>query len=301
MVHFKKYPLDYNIQVQNVINAMSLGGTIKIIGSGGIKELAQYAGDIDCDNIVKFKNITHEHIMDLIILSVHKLLRVENTYFSDLKIGDQHFTVDDLHNKKILYELIYTNPLIKMDAVSYVSGKYIEISTVYEIYINNELITKLKSKKQSHTDELKNEINKYKKDKNYFKASKRLLSIYISKNNDSKVNKMIDNLYNGDLAKIYSLISDLSVILWIVENRPHLPVKKIEQELNNSINNISTLVLPLILRNEKLIIKHIYALVNAFKTDDPNIIRKINQLMKELNKVLQYYTKKQLNELNIKI
>jgi hypothetical protein len=77
--------------------------------------------------------------------------------------------------------------------------------------------------------EIKKNVLVYEKDGDYYKMSKRIFSL--AKGRSESVVESLTELFNGDLGRLYSIISDIGSILFLLENERGLPLDKIRYEV----------------------------------------------------------------------
>jgi len=170
-------------------------------------------------------------IIQNIVLQV--IPNLKNTFFTDLKCGIDtdgsglHWSIAEIeHGYKqniSLVDAIKTpEALLKLDIVAPYYSRYIEASFIYNIKCNNgflnvngDLLTGKLFYKQITED-----IQKQVKDKNYFKAIKRIFSASRIKNDKQNV-KLIEPLLVSNVAKLSTIASDFKTILLLLENKIH--------------------------------------------------------------------------------
>jgi hypothetical protein len=115
-----------------------------------------------------------------------------------------------LGRKITLEEAIKTGGKTKIDAVSLVNdGRYVEFSVVYE--------HPDAAKRVQYIKELKEGVLEFSLYGRLFKSARRIFSI-ARYENDSKTAMKLLPLFNGDMGRLYSVISDINMILYLIEN-----------------------------------------------------------------------------------
>jgi hypothetical protein len=225
----KKHQLNnYNNNLINTFNKISIGQKYKIIGSSSLKN-NRYFNDYDLNNYFKgnkdaltkitihFKNLFKNSYKD------------PNTWIIDFKCGiDPNYNKNEdgyklrwsrqdinkgykvLKNgqKKYFKDCILDKTIMKLDYILLLNGIFIEISENYEISIDG------KTNILNNTDikeELKNEIQKYKSE-NKFKALKREFSLLKIEGKNQKKIKMYEDIFNSDLGYMNNIINQLKTI-----------------------------------------------------------------------------------------
>jgi hypothetical protein len=64
--------------------------------------------------------------------------------------------------------------------------------------------------------------------------AKRIFSIL--KRSKGELADKLNTLFNSDLGRLYSLISDIGTILFLLDNEAIIPIKKIQYEKNQNNN-----------------------------------------------------------------
>jgi hypothetical protein len=77
--------------------------------------------------------------------------------------------------------------------------------------------------------ELKKNILYLAEDGQYFKMGKRIFSLLTGTR--SKLLEPLSELFNGDLGRIYSIVSDIDTLLFLLENEAALPLRKFKYEI----------------------------------------------------------------------
>jgi hypothetical protein len=135
----------YNNNIKKIVKLMSMESKVNIVGSAKIKRNI-YAADYDSFEIVKGKN---ENMIYNHFKSVFEIIRnSENTIITDFKLGENskgeplRWTYEEIkrkNNNGITFEdALKQKSIIKMDIVTLLNGRFIEISEVYNIYIDGE-------------------------------------------------------------------------------------------------------------------------------------------------------------------
>ena len=133
----------YNNNIKKIAKLMSLESKINIVGSAKIRRNLYYS-DYDSFSTVKGKN---ENMIYNHFRSVFEIIRnSENTIITDFKLGENakgeplRWTYEEIkrrENNGITFEQsLKQKSMIKMDIVTLHDGRFIEISEVYNIYID---------------------------------------------------------------------------------------------------------------------------------------------------------------------
>lgn len=295
----KKHQLNnYNNNLINTFNKISIGQKFKIIGSSALKN-NRYFNDYDIDDYFQGNKPA------LTKITTHFKNLFKNSYKNpdgwiiDLKVGiDPNYNEDedgyklrwtkkDINNgykilkdgqKKYFKDCILDKSMFKLDYILLLNGQFVEISEKYIIKIGNENnIVQSRDIKE----ELKNEIKKYKSE-NKFKALKREFSLLQLEGKNQKKIKMYEDIFNSDLAYMNNIINQLKTISLMLEQ----DFRKVD--LNDIYNNLQILKQNLSFFNTKKLSDDIDSLCNIKnkKTLYNSLEKIINYLQNYLNKEL---------------
>ena len=135
----------YNKNLTKIAKLMSLESKVNIVGSAKIKRNIYYS-DYDSFETVKGKN---ENMIYNYFKKVFEIIRnSKNTIITDLKLGQNskgeplrwdYEAIKRRENNGITFKMaLKQKSMIKMDIVVLLNGRFIEITEVYNIYINGE-------------------------------------------------------------------------------------------------------------------------------------------------------------------
>ena len=119
--------------------------------------------------------------------------------------------------------------IVKLDAVAFIhNNKFSDFSIIYSFKnekgeINRYIVDVARELEQSYLSYLYSD--------NYFKAAKRLFSIAKAKNDERKI-EAFNTMFNSDLGRLYSIVSDAKTIIYLLENEQHIPIEKIRYEID---------------------------------------------------------------------
>ena len=135
-----------------------------------------------------------------------------------------------------LAEAIATPSLCKVDAVSWVDeNRYTDFSCIYVLKNKGNLLNGLPLEP---TYGLKEDISYYLSEGNYFKALKRTYSLAKFKDDEATMEKLLPIL-NGDLGRLYSILSDIDTILYLLEKEPTVSIPRIRRQLDTFRTRLS--------------------------------------------------------------
>lgn len=307
----KRFPLNYPLDVLNVINAMSHSTSgLTIAGSMALKAQL-YAGDFDMYEIVKLegRSITEACRKASMVLQkcVKDLLELPNCYIGDIKCGlipewtvitgdiikgkvvgfdydvaerkllqlvssgvvdrDEaneaqkvmkrkptpyewlvmqktvrpqivRWSVEDVlegcirlrdGRRYYLVDAVQAPAIIKIDAVAFVqNSRFTDFSNIFsfrwERHTLNEFII-------DPEHELKKDILLLMGNGDFFKLGKRIFAVAKMKKNGAQIRSLTD-MFNGDLGRLYSIVSDLGTLQFLLENERVITIDKIRFEID---------------------------------------------------------------------
>jgi hypothetical protein len=224
---------DYMNPLIQVFNKLSIETKYKILGSASLRSTL-YVNDYDLHEYFKSNS---SNALNRITQHFKKLFKDtykdSSKWITDFKCGvDPYGTTEEeqklrwdcydiarsykiLKNgsKKYFKDCILDPTIMKIDYVLLLNGQFIEISENYNITIKGHS-NKLDS---SFKNEIIEEIKKYKKEGNLFKAYKREFSLLRRENKDKKRQTQLIQLFNSEAGYINKIINNLKLILLMVE------------------------------------------------------------------------------------
>jgi hypothetical protein len=254
---------EYNNNLKKIFDIISLNENYKIIGSS-TKDL--FFSDYDLNSILKFKN--ENKIFNEFKKVFEKAKKNENIWITDFKVGEDesgeplrwsYNNIKKNDNRGYTFqEALKQKSTIKLDIVFYIDGKFVEITDNYYFDIDGYK-TFEKLTPESRFEDLKNKFYEYVELGAYMKALKRLRSL-------SQNKKIIDELshfFNSPIGLLYSLWSEISIIIQLLGLDKNINLDKIYNSLQrikehlsffnikNNIEKISKL------KNKNSMIKHL--------------------------------------------
>ena len=172
----------YNNNIKKIVKLMSMESKVNIVGSAKIRRNIYY-NDYDSFSTVKGKN---ENMIYNHFKSVFEIIRnSENTIITDFKLGENakgeplRWTYEEIKRKEnngiTFDDAIKQKSIIKMDIVTLHNGRFIEITEVYNIYIDGESNSDYSI--ENIRKELIDDMNEQIKEGNIMKALKRKYSL----------------------------------------------------------------------------------------------------------------------------
>jgi len=239
----KKKTEDFNNNLLNVFNLMTISGNYNIVGSASLKKI-YYNSDIDLnevDDLKSYKKVYEK------FKEIFKVCKENNNFFiTDFKCGIDEknepirWTYKDIMNgyinNKSFEDCLKQKSMIKLDIVYLLNGSFIEITEVYFLKIGNHTnYNENELNSEEITKNLQNELKELIDEKQYFKALKRVFSILlIDEKNNTLQNKLI-NFFNSENGILYKANADLKILINVIENNFKKP------NINDIKNNLQVI------------------------------------------------------------
>lgn len=239
---------DFNSNLTNVFNLLSISGHYNIVGSASVKKI-YYNSDIDLNEIDEFKSFKTVYEKFKHIFQVCK--QNKDIFITDFKCGVDNnkepirWSYDDVmkgyHNNKSFEDCLKDKSMIKLDVVVLLNGIFVEITEVYFLkignytnYDKNELdSTKIKVKLQKELKELIDNGM-------YFKALKRIFSILQMQDKNKTLQNKLITFFNSETGILYKANADLLVLINVIENTFRKPnINDIKNNLQIIKQNLS--------------------------------------------------------------
>jgi hypothetical protein len=192
--------------------------------------------------------------------------------------------------KLTLAEGINQKELTKIDIIIFHVNRYTEISMVYLYSLNNKIIN------QGYNEEdrellLQQTIPPLIFKDNYFKVSKRVFAIErYRKNSNLRVLEILIRLFNSDIGRLYQIVSDIDVLLYMFENYDKLNLPKISYTLNQIRFRTSNFINKDFERHENKLLD----LLGKFENDPKKHINEMSNFRDEIFNIMNGQTKKYL-------
>lgn len=209
------------------------------------------------------------------IIKGHKNFKGIKVHLKDCITSPEIFKIDILYEFKDFYELT-------------------EISCIYELRINNKRINLFIMNLERN---LKNDVLIYSNKKMYYKALKRLYSLYYHKKDNIKMNKIKIILNNDEFGNMYLISSMIDNLIMFIEENEKNRTKKfynyIIEFIKDIINNIREL------KNFNNIKKYIR--INISDIEKLTLIKDLTKLKDNIMNLLNKQTKREINKNKIKL
>ena len=119
--------------------------------------------------------------------------------------------------------------MVKLDAVAYIQrSRFTDFSIIFTF--QNEKDT-LNGVDLDFKTELQNSLQSYLTLGSTYKAAKRLFSLARYNDNETLIEKL-SAMFNSDLGRLYSIISDAKTIIYLLENKENVSIDKIRYEID---------------------------------------------------------------------
>jgi hypothetical protein len=232
----------YNKNITKNAKIMSLESKVNIVGSAKVKRSIYYS-DYDSFSTIKGKN---ENMIYNHFKSVFEIIKYsDNTIITDFKMGEfrgkpLRWTYEEIkrrENNGITFEqALKQKSMIKMDVVTLLNGRFIEITEVYNIYIDGE--SNFDYSKENVRKELTDDMMKQIQDGNYMKALKRRYSLLNLDNKNKAVREKIIDYFNSPIGLLNRSKSDLETMLTVIQS-PKFDIDEIRNSLQMLKEQIS--------------------------------------------------------------
>jgi hypothetical protein len=211
----------FNNKVSQIGSIMSLESKVNVVGSASIQRSIYYS---DYDLFETIQNKTSSVILNHFRSVFNIIKSAPNTVISDFKCGSSpngfplRWDYSEIHsgiNNGVSFdEAIQQKGIIKLDIISFINGRFVEITEVYNVKMNgksnmdytNEEVVK------SITADYKDEVKKL----NFMKALKKMYSISKLINNKDPLLDILVNYFNSPIGLLYRCKADLETILTIL-------------------------------------------------------------------------------------
>jgi len=180
----------------------------------------------------------------------------------------------------------FTSPAIaKIDVISQVGGsRFSEFSAVYE-FVKDKRVLNPTDKDISRS--LLEAITAYTLSGNYFKVLKRIFSLARYEKNKELVEKL-EPILNSDLGRLYIIVGDIDTLLFMLEKYNKLPGDMIKFEIDQFINRLSNISLPVLIGKQPTLNKAIRRIESLSLAKMAGPLEKLKDTLYDL---LQHYAK----------
>ena len=214
---------EYNNKINRLSKIMSLESKVNIVGSAKIKR-SIYHSDYDNYETVRGKN---ENMIYNHFRSVFEIIKAsDNTIITDFKCGEfrgkalrwDYEAIKRRENNGISFDMaLKQKSMVKMDIVTLLNGRFIEISEVYNIFLDGVSNSdySIENIRKKFIDDMTEQI----KDGNYMKALKRKYSLLNLDDKNKAVRENLIDYFNSPIGLINRAKSDLETMLLVIEHK----------------------------------------------------------------------------------
>ena len=203
-------------------------------------------------------------------------------------------------NIRYTLEEAFSSPAItKLDVIGLVqNSRFTDFSIIYQFKNNGKI---LNIGMDDIEPALKESMYAYYYDKNYFKMAKRMFAIAKYKK-DTEVIRKLAPMFNTDLGLIYSVMSDIGTLIYLIEHEKHIPYDRIKYQIDQFKGRLSNVYsLQKWFAEEPFITERIQFLSNMGKRKNRKELftTALSQIEDHLQKLLSYYAEKMLKGLHL--
>jgi len=211
----------FNNKVSQIGSIMSLESKVNVVGSASIQRSIYYS---DYDLFETIQNKTSSVILNHFRSVFNIIKSAPNTVISDFKCGsspngsplrwDYSEIQSGVNNGVSFDKAIQQKGIIKLDIISYINGRFVEITEVYNVKINGKSNMDYTNEEviKSITTDYKDEVKKL----NFMKALKKMYSISKLINNKDPLLNILVSYFNSPIGLLYRCKADLETILTIL-------------------------------------------------------------------------------------
>jgi len=162
---------------------------------------------------------------------IQDLLKYHTVRWTPATIKDG-FTTLTGGRRYTLKEAFSSPSYIKLDVIAFVQhSRYTDFSILYLLQNRGVPINKVNMTNSSNIQSIKENIQELLLKNNYFKAYKRMFSL-ARKYKDTTLITSLNTILNSDLGGLYSVLSDIGTLRYLLENEEHLSNERILYELD---------------------------------------------------------------------
>jgi len=233
------------------------------------------------------------HLSKLELLDVRRELRFHIIRWKPEEVLKGHkYLVDG--RKFTLEEAFQTPTITKLDVVSWVqNNRFTDFSIIYTFKRGSKVLNPGMGDIETS---IRENIYVLNHEGNYFKMAKRMFALARFKKY-TRVMKLLSDLFNGDLGRLYIVYGDLGTLESMFESTERLPFDRIQFELDQFRVRLSNIGLPKYLEAEKEILRDLDKLMEVREKESG--LELIQKIKDKLYKLLSYYAKQYLEEHHI--
>jgi len=266
-------------------------GKVEGYDSGAILGKVKHLHDtkiIDDEQFMVAKRMLKNHVNAVEFLALQKELRYNIIRWSLKDVIAGYKMLQD-GRKYTLSEGVQSPTITKLDVVSWISGNHFtDFEMIYEFKLRGRIINKgLRDLEVA----IKESVLLMRREGNYFKMAKRMYALarYYDYKHDLKP---LNDLFIGDLGRLYGIYGDANSLKYLIENVDDLPKDKIAYEVDQFVSRLSNVVIPTYLRREATIMSLVNRLKNPqiYTHDNPTMLKLLDSLRFQIFSILSNYT-----------
>jgi hypothetical protein len=272
-------------------NAKIVEGKVEGYDSGAILGKVKHLHDtkiISDEQFMVAKRMLKNHVNAVEFLALQKELRYNIIRWS-LKDMIAGYKILQDGRKYTLAEGVQSPTISKLDVVSWVSGNHFtDFEMIYEFKLRGHIINK---GLRDLDIAIRESVLLMRREGNYFKMAKRMYALarYYDYKHDLKP---LNDLFIGDLGRLYGIYGDANSLKYLIENVDDLPKDKIEYEVDQFVGRLSNVVIPTYLRREATIMSIVNRLKNPqiYTHDNQTMLKLLDSLRFQIFSILSNYT-----------
>jgi hypothetical protein len=227
---------------------------------------------------------------------VEKEIRFEIVRWKPSDILDGYVVLRDGRHYS-LEQAICAPAIAKLDVVAFIEGNnFSDFSILYTFKWKGRVLNDVKIDAEH---EIKKNILYYEAEDNYFKVAKRIFALSKLAGDEGMIEKLTA-LFNSDLGRLYSIISDASTILYLLENEKHLPIDKIRFEIDQFRGRLAS-IYSIDAVNKTSVLSDILSMTHLPDTAQGRLklFRQMERLVAFFNVILNKQSEKALKNLKL--
>jgi hypothetical protein len=132
--------------------------------------------------------------------------------------------------------------VFKLDIIAYVqNSRYTDFSILYFLYNGRRALNAADT--SDIIGPIQHDVAYYYLTANYFKVLKRMFSL-ARQYDDEEMLERLNVILNSDLGRLYSVVSDIGTLQYLLDNESHLSIKRIQYELDQFRNRLANVGTP---------------------------------------------------------
>ena len=256
MYKMSKNPLSYNTELKDTFAKMSISHSYRIVGSSNLLKTI-YTTDYDLNSEFSKSGNPVEICYAIYTFFLHLFKTCKKdpmTTIIDFKCGE----IDDepvrweyeniITGKKAglrFVDAIKQKARIKLDLVYHLNNQFVEVSMIYYIKIGDvyQNYTEDEFTTENVVSELKKDILKYTKEKNYLKVLKRKYSLFHATDIRKPLQDKLLDFFNSPTGIIYKATGDIKTLIEVKDQKfkkiPSDDLYKFQKIIKQNLNSFN--------------------------------------------------------------